>query len=277
MDRIPTEEIRKELEENSGVVRFKGFQADSPPADPNSWFLEIAKKIGTPVSQSQTGELILNIRNDGFGVDDPRTRGPNTNRKLGFHSDRCDVIGFLCLQKAKCGGENQIVQSEEVEAIIRVERPDFHKVLCQPFPYKRHVVDQGNRSPFCMQPIFSWKERYFACSYLRVLIDRADADPQCPGLSEIQKQAIDFFDQVCGRAEIQDSFTLSRGDLVFLNNWTTLHRRTSFEDWENPARKRHLLRVWLSMPNSRPLDESFRANFGAVEAGVLRGGMTPRD
>ncbi|MBP52439.1 MAG: hypothetical protein CMI27_04775 [Opitutae bacterium] len=275
MNSKKAESIRKELEENSGMILLKNFSQESVPTDPISWFLEFSRHIGTPVSQSEKGEFILSIRNLGFEIDDPRTRGPNTNRKLGFHTDRCDVIGFLCLQEAKKGGENQVVKSQEVEAIIRVERPDLHQTLCLPFPYKRHVVDQGNPLPFCMQPVFSWKKNYFACSYLRVLIDRADADPECPKLSAIQKEAINFFDEVCGRKEIQDRFTLSRGDLLFLNNWTTLHRRTSFEDWEEPGRKRHLLRVWLSMPNSRPLDESFRPNFGAVEAGVLRGGMPP--
>lgn len=269
------ESIRKELEENSGIILLKNFSEESAPTDPISWLLEFSRHIGTPLSQSQKGEFILSIRDLGFGIDDPRTRGPNTNRKLGFHSDRCDVIGFLCLQEAKSGGENQIVKSQEVEAIIRVERPDLHQALCLPFPYKRHVVDRGNPLPFCMQPIFSWKENYFACSYLRVLIDRADIDPECPKLSIIQKEAINFLDEVCERREIQNRFTLSRGDLLFLNNWTTLHRRTSFEDWEDTGRKRHLLRVWLSMPNSRPLDESFKPNFGAVEAGALRGGMPP--
>jgi len=33
------------------------------------------------------------------------------------------------------------------------------------------------------------------------------------------------------------------------------------------------LRVWLAVPNSRALDEMFRANYGAVEAGAIRGGM----
>lgn len=63
------------------------------------------------------------------------------------------------------------------------------------------------------------------------------------------------------------------GDVLFLNNWVTLHRRTEFNDFPEPERKRHILRIWLSMPNSRPLDPMFRENYGAVEAGALRGGM----
>ena len=74
---------------------------------------------------------------------------------------------------AKSGGENHIVKSQEIYASIKKERPDLLTILQEKFPYKRHVVDRGNTNPYVMQPIFP-KKRYFACSYLRVLIDRAE-------------------------------------------------------------------------------------------------------
>lgn len=43
------------------------------------------------------------------------------------------------------------------------------------------------------------------------------------------------------------------GDIQFLNNFVTLHTRREFDDWPEPERKRHLLRLWLSDPASRPL------------------------
>ena len=270
-------ELADELENGSGMARFSAPKslAISDSKQSFHWFLDFCRRLGTPLSQSAKGELILSIRNESYGKEDPRTRGPNTNRRLSFHTDRCDVIAFLCLNPAKKGGENQIVQSMTVEAIIRKERPDLHALLIKAYPFKRHVIDQANPTPFCMQPIFSWKDSLFACSYLRVLIDRADADPDCPDLTPQQKEAINFLDEICEREKLQTRFTLRAGDLLFLNNWTTLHRRTSFEDFQDPKKRRHLLRVWLSMPNSRPLDEAFRPNFGAVEAGALRGGINP--
>jgi hypothetical protein len=39
----------------------------------------------------------------------------------------------------------------------------------------------------------------------------------------------------------------------FLNNYVTLHTRRAFEDWPEPSRKRHLLRLWLSDPEGRPI------------------------
>ena len=45
---------------------------------------------------------------------------------------------------------------------------------------------------------------------------------------------------------------LEPGDLQFLNNRLVLHGRTSFEDYPELERKRHLLRVWLKMPDWAP-------------------------
>ena len=91
------------------------------------------------------------------------------------------------------------------------------------------------------------------------------------GTQEIE--AVDFLDQVCERPQLQTKFTMQKGEILFLNNWTLLHRRTAFTDFPEPLKQRHLLRVWLSMPNSRPLDGSFKENFGSTLAGAIRGGM----
>jgi len=268
------ESLQNELEHHSGIKYIRNpFQIKDLHKDFRRLFLQISKEIGSPVSQNTQGDLLLDIQDRGFAPNDLRARGPYSNRKLSFHTDRCDVIGFLCLQPAKSGGENQIIKSQEIEKIILKERKDLHQILCSPFPLKRHNMDSLNPSPYCLQPIFSWKNQFFACSYLRVLIDRANQDPECPSLTEHQEEALDFLDSVCERAELQTKISLNKGDMLFLNNWTTLHRRTEFIDYNEPQKKRHLLRVWLSMPNSRPLNSMFKENFGAVESGAIRGGI----
>lgn len=64
--------------------------------------------LGTPVSQSAKGEMIFHVANKGYQPADPRDRGPNSARALRFHSDRCDVLGFLCVRPAKSGGDSSI-------------------------------------------------------------------------------------------------------------------------------------------------------------------------
>ena len=266
-------EIQDKLETGSGFLRLSTELNRKNIKECEELFFNFCGKVGTPLSQNANGDKVLSILDQSFGDNDPRTRGPNTNKKLSFHTDRCDVIAFLCLQHALTGGENQIVHSQIISKIIMKERPDLFSILSEKFPYKTHTIDPANPLPFCEQPIFSYKNSFFACSYLRVLIDRADKDPDCPNLNKKQIEALDFLDLVCEREELQTKFTLKRGDILFLNNWTTLHRRTAFEDFPEPEKKRHFLRIWLSVPNSRPIDEAFLSNFGSVKAGAVRGGI----
>lgn len=69
------------------------------------------------------------------------------------------------------------------------------------------------------------------------------------------------------------SMELERGDLQLLNNFTNWHSRTSFEDFEEEDEKRHLMRLWMSTPNSRELPPEFAEFFGDVRPGAVRGGL----
>ena len=268
------EKIQNSLETGSGATLVRGFNLDGlTEVQSIHAFLGICQHIGTPVSQSATGERVFHVRDSGFKDDHPGARGPNTKKKLHFHTDRCDVIAFMCLRQAKSGGENFLVSSSMIYNQIASRRPDLLSELCRPFYYKRHNVDLGNQSPYCRQPIFSFTEGRFACSFLRVLIDRAYASGEVPAMTDRQCEALDFLEEICERPDVQYRFYQQPGDMLFLNNWTTLHRRSEFLDHKDPVEKRHLLRVWLSVPNSRPIDPLFKDNFGTTEAGALRGGM----
>ena len=268
--------LQTELEEGCGAILIKGCDIERFSADASQrMFYGLTTHLGTAVSQSSGGDIVFNVRDEGYKTADAKTRGPNTSKRLSFHTDRCDVIAFLCLQQAITGGENQIVSSVAVYNQILSERPDLLQILTQPFYYKRHNVDAGNADAYCQQPIFSFCEGRFASAFLRVLIDRAYADRNTPEMTAPQKEALDFVEEVCERQTMHVEFRQEPGDILLLNNWITYHRRSAFQDHRDIARRRHLLRIWLAMPNSRPLDLAFLANYGAIEAGAIRGGMKP--
>jgi len=68
------------------------------------------------------------------------------------------------------------------------------------------------------------------------------------------------------------SMRLEAGDLQILSNHTALHSRTEFQDSPVPEKKRLLYRLWLSTPDAPPLPTPWRAYYGAVETGIVRGG-----
>lgn len=266
--------IQDALEKGSGVSLIRGVPLLSfSEADLKVFFQTLCNHVGTPISQSADGETVMSVRNAGYGDDDARTRGPNTRNNLSFHTDRCDVIGFLCIKQAMTGGENQIVSSMALYNEIQRLRPDLMEVLMQPFLYKRHTVDTANQQPYTQQPVFSFCQGHFGANYLRVLIERACAADDAPDLTELQREALDFVDAQAARPDLHVTFTQQPGDILFMNNWVTFHRRNAFEDHPEPELRRHLLRVWLSMPNSRPIDSRFAGNYGDTSAGAIRGGM----
>lgn len=271
------EQLRQHLETGPGAVLLRGFPVGQHEKDgAREAFRNWCGELGHLLSQNEKGDTVFDVTDAGFGRDDPRTRGPNTNRKLSFHTDRCDVIAFLCWKQAKSGGDNELVSSLHVYNEIARRRPDLLAVLMEPFVYKRHTVDLGNELPYIEQPVFSFAEGQFACSFLRVLIDRAHNDPDLPDLTDLQIEALDFLEEVAGEPGCAFPFRQEPGDVLLLNNWVTLHRRSGFEDFDDPEEKRCLFRIWLSMPNSRPLDPRFAANFGATGAGEIRGGFKTR-
>jgi hypothetical protein len=67
-------------------------------------------------------------------------------------------------------------------------------------------------------------------------------------VDEAKLRVLDRFEEISKRPELMLEFTLQPGEMYFLNNYTTLHARTAFEDFEEEDRRRHLLRLWLDAP-----------------------------
>ena len=269
-------QIQDTLETGTGATLIRGIPIKHISKEEiTRMFWGLVQHLGTPVSQSPKGKMLFHVRDEGLRHDDVRSRGPNTRNRLSFHTDRCDVIAFMCLQQAKSGGENYLISSATLYNEVQRQRPDLAAELMRPYYYKRHNVDHGNKKPYCRQPIFSFCQGYFAASYLRVLIDRAYDLPELPNMTDRQREALDFLDNIAEDPSLHFCIRLQPGDVLLLNNWVTFHRRTGFTDYPEAARKRHILRVWLSVPNSRPIDPLFKANYGSTAAGVVRGGMCP--
>ncbi|MEM8652513.1 MAG: TauD/TfdA family dioxygenase, partial [Pseudomonadota bacterium] len=69
---------------------------------------------------------------------------------------------------------------------------------------------------------------------------------------------------------------LEPGDMQFVYNHAFLHDRTGFIDWPEPENRRHLLRLWLSMPQDRELPVCFKERYGSIEIGN-RGGIITKN
>ena len=57
--------------------------------------------------------------------------------------------------------------------------------------------------------------------------------------------------ETANRPDLRLSMDFREADMQFLNNHTILHARQAFEDHDDPRRKRHLLRMWIALPEGR--------------------------
>jgi hypothetical protein len=100
--------------------------------------------------------------------------------------------------------------------------------------------------------------------------------PEARRLTEEDLAALEMFDRLAEDAELRLDMEFLPGDMQFVHNHTILHDRTGFEDWPEPERKRHLLRLWLAAPGARPLPPVYAERYGSTRIGD-RGGIICRD
>jgi hypothetical protein len=72
------------------------------------------------------------------------------------------------------------------------------------------------------------------------------------------------------------TYEFKPGDIQLLNNHVCFHARTAFEDYPEREQRRHLLRMWLAVPNSRPLSPAMGTIYQDQWGGVVRGGFPSR-
>jgi hypothetical protein len=115
---------------------------------------------------------------------------------------------------------------------------------------------------------------FFSLRANRKNVTAAQVDfPEVPRLTKEQIEVLDLLDELLPADQFCYSMKLDRGDLQLLNNYVVIHSRTNFEDHEEPERKRHLLRLWLSIPQGQRLPALWKEYFGDIAAGSVRGGV----
>ncbi|MED7789588.1 TauD/TfdA family dioxygenase [Francisella sp. 19X1-34] len=265
----------EELENGLGIVKINKLPINEFSFDEIKvifWGLGIY--LGTPVSQSNTRQHMMSIKDLGEKLEGGKGRGPTTKAKLDLHTDTCDVVGLLCCHKAKHGGETSLASSIQAYHYISQNRPDLLDVLLKPFPYTRPNWDKQSYNNYSERPIFAKENGKLICQYIRPFIENkynVDDNHSMSKLSHKQIEAMDYLDDVLNK--LSWKFLLQPGEILFINNFTILHARSAFEDYIQENKKRLLLRLWLSMPNSRKLPESYITQYGRTAAGVLRGGI----
>ncbi len=238
-------------------------------------FFGIGTQLGNARSQNAQGHVLGHVRNLGLDSSDPKVRIYQTKERQTFHTDSCDVVGLLCLQPAKSGGRSLLVSADTVYQEMYKYRPDLLSLLLAPIATDRRGEVPEGMLPYLLIPVFSHYQDKITPFYQRQYIESAQRFPAAPRLTAQHLEALDLFDKLCNDPALHLSMMLEKGDMQFVYNHAMLHDRTGFEDWEALSQRRHLLRLWLSIPGDRPLPPVFATRYGSVEVGNRGGIVVP--
>jgi hypothetical protein len=235
-------------------------------------FFGLGAHLGAARPQNAEGHVLGHVRDLGVSSGDPNVRIYQTRERQGFHTDSCDVVGLLCLRTARAGGLSSLVSSVTVYNEMRRRRSDLASCLFEPIATDRRGEAAEGQKPYFEIPVFNWHSGLLSCVYQRKYIDSARRLVGAPLLPR-QEEALNFFDALCEDPALGMAMEFRPGDVQLVQNHTVLHDRTAFEDWREPDRKRHLLRLWLAPPEARPLPPVFAQRYGSLAPGD-RGGVT---
>ncbi len=235
-------------------------------------FCGVGAHLGRARSQNAMGHILGHVRNLGVDPNDPDARIYQTSARQSFHTDSADVVGLLCLREAMEGGDSLLVSAETIYNRMRADRPDLLDKLFDPIATDRRGEIPDGMEPFMTIPPLSWHEGKLTVFYQRQYIDSAQRFAEAMRLTPEHIEALNMFDTLANDPNLNLTMRLQPGDMQFVYNHAQLHDRTGFADWSDPAKCRHLFRLWLSIERDRELPECFRQRYGSIQIGN-RGGI----
>jgi len=254
-----------ELDRGRGFILIKGFPvAEHSEEDCAGIYWGIGLHLGRAVSQNTDGDLLGHIRDIGADPKEYGVRLYKTRAEQDFHTDGADIIGLFCLKAAKAGGVSRIVSSPSIINRMLAERPDLVPVLFEDFPFDTQGQHKPGGKPWFDVPISRFVDDRLRTFFIPWYIRESQQHPEAPRLTPAQEEAIGFIERAANDPALYLDMHFEPGDMQFLKNAAILHKRTEYEDWLEPEKKRHLLRLWLAEPN-----------FSAGDA-ALRSGIAPR-
>ena len=258
--------IRDDVVDGRGVGVIRGLPVDRWSREESAIaYWGIGMHIGEAVTQNAFGHVLGHVKDVGVHVDDVNNRGYRSRAALSHHNDiGGEIIGLMCLKPSKAGGLSSVVSAGAVYNEMRKRRPDLLAELMKPmFHDRRGEVPEG-RDPYYPLPVFSRHEGHLIVCFVRRFIESAQRFPELPRLTQAQRDALDMVSDLAGSPEFSLDIDFDPGDIQLVNNLTTMHSRTAFEDYPEPEQKRHLLRLWLAVPGGWPLPRLFYDRYGAT-------------
>jgi hypothetical protein len=240
--------VAREIEEGRGFVLLRGLPVTRWGDDDSAlvyWGLGL--HLGVPGAQNPAGELLGHVTDMGEEASNPFVRRYRTRGDIAYHCDLADAVGLLCLRTPRSGGASRIVSSVAVYDELLRRRPELVDRLYEPFLLDTRDEDGGGRLPYVPVPPCRHAggrlRTFYHGDYFRSVVRH----PEVPPFTDQERELLDLYEEIASSPELYLDMQLEPGDVQLLSNHVVLHARTAYEDFPDPARRRHLLRLWLSL------------------------------
>jgi hypothetical protein len=238
------EKMRAEIRDGLGFAVVRGIPTKTMSDDAVfRAFWGIGAYLGDAISQNSFGDVLGHVYDEKPDPSEISPRGYRTNKFLKYHTDRSDIVGLLCLRKAKAGGESSITSSMSIFNAMLENHPDTMPALTRGYLHG-HAEDVKFDEPFRF-PIFHIQDGVLSCRLNRGSLERAHVRAGQP-LSVAEAQALVAFDFYAEHPDFRLDMLLLEGDIQFVNNYRVVHSRKAFEDGPRKEQQRHMVRLWLN-------------------------------
>jgi hypothetical protein len=254
-------EIERELIDGRGFVRIRALNAARYTDDDLTLlYWGIGAHLGDPWPQNKHGHLMGDVTDQGKAVTDPTARGNELGLiALDYHTDGSDLVGLMCLRKAKSGGLSCVANAVAIHNALVESRPDLAAILYEPLPWDFRGEQPAGRPGFYMRQVFTAHQGRLFVRFIPQYIKASQRHADAPRLSARAIEALDTVSTMANDPSFNVYMAFEPGDMQFINNYHVLHGRTAYTDDVGAGQKRHLKRLWLATRYLKERPEYFQS------------------
>jgi hypothetical protein len=253
------DECARQMDAGRGFILVRGLRTQEyGDTLAGAIFFIMGLHLGQPIGQNQMGDLLDHVvATSNKTMADEGALPSRIRDRLPFHSDSSDVVALMCLRGAKEGGASSLVSGTTIYNEILRRRPDLAPLLFEPFHWDWRRQDPDSPELTYTSPVISYVDGIFSTYAGMSMIFSAQEYPGVPPLTPGQVEVLNLFDEISQEPGLAIDMDFQPGDVQWLLNYAALHSRTSYVDFPEPERRRHLIRLWLKRDVGRPLAPKF--------------------
>ncbi len=211
--------------------------------------------LARPVAQKLDGTMVYDVHDTGQqALPGSGIRPDKTNIEQTFHNDNAynrsmpEYVGLLCVRPAREGGRSRVMSFATAHNALRQRHHELLPRLYRPFWFDRQREFHPGEAETFSAPVFiNDGERIRARLTLHQIRSgyALEAKAGRGGMDNETTAAVEAIADVFRDESLQYDFSLEAGDIEFVANREIGHSRSAFHDFDEPERRRLLIRLWL--------------------------------